>query len=296
MARCRSISSPVAMPWSSSSVADEGDRRRLEGVAGGIAHREGGVGPHLGQPDGAEAAGQGAPVGQVDPAFGQQGAKATADAVGQLFGRSDLLQAAQGLQGRVGVLHQQDPAGPEGGGHGGQGGVALRHVHQDEAGMDEVERSGRWRVGTHVVLEDLDVGGDGLAGPGHVDVGGEDVAAGADPLGEVVDHRGPARPHLPAAPARGQAQAVEMPERGGIEQGGEGGEAVHRLRGVVREQVPPCRHDVSVVMAPACWPRSIRAGCPRNDRARRPPRPAPRRSGWPWRRSRGTRPRARRHR
>ena len=105
-----------------------------------------------------EAARQRAAVGQVHPALGQQRAEAPPEAVGQHLGGSDLLQAAQRLQGRVGVLDQQHPAGPEGGDHGGQGGVALGHVHQDEAGVDQVEGPARRRVGGHVVLEDLDVG------------------------------------------------------------------------------------------------------------------------------------------
>ena len=117
--------------------------------------------------------------------------------------------------------------------------VALGDVHQDEAGVDQVEGAARRWAGRHVVLQDLDVGcgGAGAGGPREVDVGGEHVPGGADPLGQVVHHRGPARPHLPAAPARGQAQPVEMPEGGGIEQRGEGGEAVHRLGGVVGEEV-----------------------------------------------------------
>ena len=46
LARCRSISSAVAMPCAEQLVADQGDGGHLEGVAGRVAHREGGVGRH----------------------------------------------------------------------------------------------------------------------------------------------------------------------------------------------------------------------------------------------------------
>ena len=79
-----------------------------------MGHREGGVCGHVHQAGGAQAAGQRAPVTQVDPPLGQQGPKAAADAVGQDLGRADLLQAAQRLEGGVGVLDEQDAAGAQG--------------------------------------------------------------------------------------------------------------------------------------------------------------------------------------
>ena len=139
-------------------VPDEVDRRHLELVARGVADREGGVGRHVDQAGRPEPAGQRAAVGQVDPALGQQRAEAAPQAIGQHLRGSRLLQAAERLQRRVGVLDEEHPAGAEGRHHVGQGRVALGDVDQDEAGVHQVERACRGRVGRDVVLEDLDVG------------------------------------------------------------------------------------------------------------------------------------------
>ena len=88
-------------------VPDQGHRGQLEGVAGGVGDREGGVGRHVHQAGGAEAPGQGAAVGQVDPALGQQRPEASSQPVGQgLLGpaspRCSSTAAAPGRRPRPG--------------------------------------------------------------------------------------------------------------------------------------------------------------------------------------------------
>ena len=109
--------------------------------------------------------GQRPPVGEVDTAFGQERPEAAPQAVRQHLLGPGLLQAAEGLQRRVGVLDEQHPAGAEGGDHGGQRGVACRHVDENEPGVDEVEGPAGGCAAGDVVLQDLDVGRRRARGP-----------------------------------------------------------------------------------------------------------------------------------
>ena len=118
-------------------------------------------------------------------------------------------------------------------------------MDQHEPGVDQVEWAIRGRADRHVVLDDLDLGGHHTGRPGQVDVGGEDAARRADPLGEVRHHRRPSRTHLPAAPTRREADGVEMPEGRGVEEERERREAIHRLGGVVGEEVPALAHGLA---------------------------------------------------
>ena len=103
--------------------------------------------------------------------------------------------------------------------------------------MHQVEGTVRGRILGHVVLPHFDIGCVQRGRPRHVEVGGQHVPGRSDPGRQVVEHRGPARPHLPDPPPGGQAEAVEVAERRGVEEEGEGLEAVHRLGGVVGEEV-----------------------------------------------------------
>ena len=195
-----------------------------------------------------EPARQGAAVGQVDPTLGQQGAEAPAQAVGQhLLGSAVSSRQLSGWSAGSASSTRSTPPGRRAADHVGQGGVTLGHVHQDEAGVDQVEgpRGGGSAATSCSRISTLGAAGAPAAQERLMSVA-SDLPARADPLGQMGHHRRPARPHLPAAPTRGQPEAVEVPEGRGVEQGGEGGEAVHRLGGVVGEEVAVPGHGAAV--------------------------------------------------
>ena len=85
-------------------------------------------------------------------------------------------------------------------------------MHQQHAGVDEVERRLGQRLLLEVDLEDLEVRA--LLQQPHVEVGGDDAAALADPAGEPARERAAARAGLEAVPAGAHPQRVrEAPAR-----------------------------------------------------------------------------------
>ena len=61
----------------------------------------------------------------------------------------------------------------------------------------------------------------------------------------MIHHRRPAGPDLPDPPSRRQTEVVEVPEGRRVEERGERREAVHRLGGLVAEQVAVPAHSVT---------------------------------------------------
>src|SRR4051794_15034421 len=90
-------------------------------------------------------------------------------------------------------------------------------MHQHEAGVDEVEALAGRVVARHVLAADLDDLTRGGAGPGDVDVGGEDTPARPGAPGQPSGHRGPTGADLPAPPPGPDPESVDPPERLRIE-------------------------------------------------------------------------------
>lgn len=84
------------------------------------------------------------------------------EAVCELLVGAVLVGAEQGLQSGVGVLDQEPAAGAQGLDHRPQRPFAVRHMHEYEPGVHQVEPLPRRLVRAHVVDADLDRGAGGL--------------------------------------------------------------------------------------------------------------------------------------
>ncbi|GFE18686.1 hypothetical protein Sgleb_67330 [Streptomyces glebosus] len=93
-----------------------------------------------------------------------------------------------------------------------------------------------WRICRTVASSSTTQVGD-IAGPGHIDIGGEHRARRTDPLGEPEGHGGTAGADLPTPHAGTDPEPVDMAERHGVEQLGERAEADSRLRLLVVQKV-----------------------------------------------------------
>ncbi len=130
-----------------------------------------------------------------------------------------------------------------------------------EAGVHEVEALPRRFLGADVVDAHLDRRAGGRGDLGGVDVGREDLPGRANFLGQPGHHRGAADADLPYAPAGSDAEPLQVPERGGVEERGEGVEALSRLGLPVVEEIPVgSRHAAIIPVAPLVG-RGRRSGC-----------------------------------
>ena len=122
--------------------------------------------------------------------------------------------------------------------------------------MDQVELAFGGRVVGRIVGAHLDLRAGPVRcglGPGHVDVGGQHVTLRAHPCGQPPDDRVAAGPHLPAAPAGGDAELLHVGEGRRVEELGERGEPLGGgLLGVGQQ--------VAVVAHPAAGYRAGRSG------------------------------------
>ncbi|GGM22850.1 hypothetical protein GCM10010129_79030 [Streptomyces fumigatiscleroticus] len=132
-----------------------------------------------------------------------------------------------------------------------QGLGAVGDVDRDQPGVHEVEGAGWWRVGRHVVTQDLDHAAGGLPHPGHVDVGGDRLSGGADALGRSEGDQGAARADPPAPHAGGDPEPVDVAERHRVEELGEAAEADACLGLPVVQQVTVVRVVCTHTASPA---------------------------------------------
>jgi hypothetical protein len=124
-------------------------------------------------------------------------------------------------------------------------------MDQHEPCVHEVEALPRRFLGGHVVHLDLDRWAGRRVRPRRVDVGRHDPPGRADLLGEPGHHGCAARPDLPAAPAGPDAEALDVPEGRGVEESGEGVEALSRLGlPVVEEIAVGLRHTAIIPVDP----------------------------------------------
>lgn len=130
-------------------------------------------------------------------------------------------------------------------------------MDEDEPGVDQVEALAGWFFRPHVVHAHLDRRPAGRGDPRGVDVRREDPAGRPHPLGQPRRHGGSSGSDLPAAPAGADAECLQVPERRGIEERGEGVEALRRLGLPVVEEVSVgSRHAAIIPVVPlARWGR-----------------------------------------
>ncbi len=206
-------------------VADLTDRRGLKVCAGGRGDGEVRVGLHLAQSRFPQQAREFAAVGKVGAALGEQLAETVPQPVRELLLGAVLIGAEQRLQRGVGVLDEKPPAGPQCLDHRPQRPLPVRHMNRREPCVREVEALRRF-LGAHVVHPDLDRRAGRGVRPRRVDVGRDDPPGRGRPSWRARTPRTcrPRRP--PAAPAGTDAEALDVPEGGGVEESGEGVEAL----------------------------------------------------------------------
>jgi hypothetical protein len=118
----------------------------------------------------------------------------------------------------VGVLGHHPATRPDRGDHALQGLLPPRDMHQERSLVHQVERALLQRVGEDVVALDLEIAAAVIREEAKVQVGSQDAAAGADPLGQPPRHASGPTADLQAAPARANAPLSEVADRGAVEQ------------------------------------------------------------------------------
>jgi hypothetical protein len=122
----------------------------------------------------------------------------------------------------------------------------MRHADEREPDVHQVETARRRLLRADVVDAYLHRRAGDRGEPAGVGAGDRHPSGRSDLPGEPGHHGDTVGADLPAAPAGPDADRFEMPERGGIEQIGEGVEVLRRLVLPVIERVPVGSHHAAI--------------------------------------------------